>query len=833
MRLNEVELFTVVETNTTYASQGSVGTLNLASILSVIETVGSYILFNLNDVVRIKLRCLHTTKNRRGKIVWYGEGEHFNFGFIVVGLEKNVVTDFYGEISSRGRCYFINPIKENTTSGCMSAEVIITETAQALSHDVLCECTGNVSQKSADKAAIHTGVVFSSTPGEPDPVKRTAHVAEVAHAKNVIKILAVYSRKTSDDIEKICLGKPYVKGRTTGSDMIACLAELTEDVTNIIFTNSRIDTKVEVILHEIHDPGNLIGIKDPLRVKHMLEGAYSAIEANDTSPRTLMNRNFFKLLSQLKQEKNAQIACVLLGEKGAESSLGVALSVPDSLKTLLTPRDELLDRCFISVLISGEGLPTSSLNRATFTHELGHVLGGEHPYIQLNNSKNEIKVNTDSKDFYWMKGYHLPNPQYSTIMGYKRRLPYFSASDVKLFGNNNHAIGESISGVTPVDMARGLRVTAKALAQGYKYAKPDIHLDIKVEPRLAGLPLPGVIEKDIVGDYQLKLTPVPFDGRSVFSHWVLNDVLVERQKETIIIDATKHQKVRAHFSSVAKVHDVTFDVREPVTDFMVFYELFDEALSLKSYSKKVKNSLFSETLKFPRGTDIELENMPNSSRENNSKLFLYTLDGTPVIAELPRFRITKDHVVGTCSVALGFHIERGDLGYIVYEQYTDDEPYYTVKLCGNSENTHWTVALNDIEVATSQNGNFNFLKRAFLPCLNADDVNKGGAATLKFDGPVHNITTRNIQLEYDVTVGKIMLYKEEIPDINDMIYAAYPAVTSMTVPQGTRMHAKIIFSEGAKKSGYKVKSWSHSHSTEDKITLQIEHDMVIKVSFTK
>ncbi|VDZ66037.1 Uncharacterised protein [Serratia odorifera] len=68
------------------------------------------------------------------------------------------------------------------------------------------------------------------------------------------------------------------------------------------------------------------------------------------------------------------------------------------------------------------------------------------PFVQLNTDKNDIKVLTGSKDYYWMKGYHLANPR-STVMGYKRRLPYFSSADVRLSGRPALSLGEAISGL--------------------------------------------------------------------------------------------------------------------------------------------------------------------------------------------------------------------------------------------------------------------------------------------------------------------------------------------------------------------------------------------------
>ncbi|WP_127913669.1 hypothetical protein [Serratia odorifera] len=102
----------------------------------------------------------------------------------------------------------------------------------------------------------------------------------------------MYVKKTGDELQKICLGKPYMQGKTTGKEMVAHLAEVAEDVTNIIFKNSRINTAVEVLLEEIDDPDNLIGTATPLRVKSMLEGASLAIDSNDQNPRTLANRQF-------------------------------------------------------------------------------------------------------------------------------------------------------------------------------------------------------------------------------------------------------------------------------------------------------------------------------------------------------------------------------------------------------------------------------------------------------------------------------------------------------------------------------------------------------------
>ncbi|VDZ66034.1 Uncharacterised protein [Serratia odorifera] len=79
-------------------------------------------------------------------------------------------------------------------------------------------------------------------------------------------------------------------------------------------------------------------------------------------------------------------------------------------------------------------------------------------------------------------------------------------------------------------------MTARALAQAYRYARVGAHIDIGVMPRQEGRPVPGVVEQDIVGDQKLMLTAVPFAGRATFSHWRVDDAIVERGKPHIVIN---------------------------------------------------------------------------------------------------------------------------------------------------------------------------------------------------------------------------------------------------------------------------------------------------------
>lgn len=787
--------------------------------------------FTVSADVSIKVMCRHTTLNRRGKTVWYGEDVDFTFGFLVVGHEHGVVTDFYAELSREGTCYFVNALPEGVASGQEGRRIVITEAPRACpdadEQEAFPGGPDAAVSSPASEAVFESDEVRESVPAW-EPFDAT----KIKEEKSTLRVLAVYVKKTGDELQKICLGKPYMQGKTTGKEMVAHLAEVAEDVTNIIFKNSRINTAVEVLLEEIDDPDNLIGTATPLRVKSMLEGASLAIDSNDQNPRTLANRQFFKALSRLKQDRKAQVVCVLLGKKKAESSLGVAVSVPGSLRALLDSRDNLLGQCFISVLLADENMPAVALNRATFTHELGHVLGGEHPFVQLNTDKNDIKVLTGSKDYYWMKGYHLANPRYSTVMGYKRRLPYFSSADVRLSGRPALSLGEAISGVTPTDMARGLRVTARALAQAYRYARVGAHIDIGVMPRQEGRPVPGVVEQDIVGDQKLMLTAVPFAGRATFSHWRVDDAIVERGKPHIVINTGAPRTVRACFTELAEMHDVTFVADLPVEGFLVFYELFNDKGALTVYKHRVPGN-GHVTLKLPHGTDVELESLPNVNKEINSHIFVYTLDRASFLSEAPRFRVTQNHTIGTRPVRLDFHVERGDLGYLVYEQYEDAAPFYTVKTYGNGNNTPWRVALHGVELARSEGDTLHFSKSLLVPELKPADVNHAVGVDITFgDGDTAQVV-RKVLLDCDANVGKILLSREATLDVKAVAYSTFPSVSSMTVARGTRMYAQVLLSEEAQKAGYTVKSWNIGGATDRQVAFTVDNDMTLTVTFTR
>lgn len=807
-------------------------TFNAEGIVSMIDNKDGVIVFNVSSTVKVTLLCKHTTINRRGKVVWYGEGDPFNFGFIVLGRDNGRVTDVYAELSHEGTCYFISALSTPHSAFSGVGKVVITEQERVYHvHDEPDERAMMAESRTHKSGVSGQDSAHSVRGSHVVPAWEAFDTNKVNEGGGTLKVLAVYSSVTSEEIQKTCLGKPYVRGKTTGHDMIACLAELAEDVTNIIFKNSRINTRVEIVLSEIADPGNLIGTQDPSRVKHILMGAHSAIEAKDENPRSLASRTFFNALTKRKQEMKAHVVCVFLGKKGVQSGLGVAVGVPGSLRELLDNHDELLDHCFISVLLADADTPAGNLNRATFTHELGHILGGEHPFVQLNNNKAEITVATASKDYYWMKGYHLLDPNYSTVMGYKRRIPYFSSADIHVSGNHGHPIGEAISGVTPTDMARGVRVTANALAQGYTYASAGAHIDINVVPMVAGRPLPGVVEQDILGDNKLKLTAVPFEGRALFSHWMVDDIVVERGKASIVINTTASRKVRACFSEEEKTHGVRFDAQSPVDNFLIFYELFNDKNALQVYERKISGHS-DTTLTFPHGTDIELESLPNVSKEINSHIFFYTLDHVPFLSELPRFRVSKNHRVGIGHVKLDFHVERGDLGYMVCEQYGDNEPFYTIKSYTNAA-PRWSIALRGRVLSNSDNENIHFLKRKLVPYLTPADADKSVDVVIRFEEGTPPPVINKVTVECDATVGRILLGKEEVLDVREVSYSAFPSVSSMTVANGTTLHARVLLSEAAKKAGYKVKSWSHSPATEDKATFKIASDMTIRVAFTK
>jgi len=808
--------------------------LSPEALFKIAENKNGSIIFNISAEVRVTLNCKHTTKNRRGKIVWYGEDGHFNFGFIAIGRTNNIATDFYAEISHKGKHYFINSLSGSVTSIQGVDKVAIVEIERDYN-----EQDDHDDHSMASPHQTYNDGVGSSGIDEPVSVDNNIPAWEpfdptkVKVEKSVLKILAVYSKKTREEIEKTCLGKPYVKGKTTGTEMIASLMEVAEDVTNIIFENSRINTGVEIILEEIADPDSVVITRKPLTVKSILEGAKFAIISNDQSHRVLAGRKLFEGLAKIKQDKNAHVVCFLLSEREVDGGFGVAVEVPDSLKDLLERSNALLGQFFISVLLDDKDTPIVSLNRATFTHELGHVLGGEHPFIQINDEKNKIKVVTSDKDYYWMKGHHLDNPEYSTLMGYRRRIPYFSNPDVMMLDDNNHAAGGKISGVIPADMARGLRVTTTALANRYKYARPDVHIDIGVEPMIEGHPVPGIIEQDILGDYTLKLTAIPFDGRASFSHWLVGDSIVERGKTSIIINSTSSRKVRACFSREEKMHALTFNVNLPVESFLIFYELLDDKKVLKVHESKIYSHSQDTTLKFPHGTDIELKIQPDVSKEINNHIFYYTLGNLPLLSEIPRFRVVGDNTIDTQHIKLDFHVERGDLGYLVYEQPVDKDPYYSLDYYKNAASIKWNVVLQGIELANSDKGNVYFSKNIFLPYIKKGHANNKMDVFIRLADEISSPTLNKIILDVDTTIGKIFLSKEETLAIKDVSYSTLPAIATMTVAHGTKMYAQVLLSDEAKKVGYKVKTWSNTGSTESKTSFTIDNDITIKVEFTK
>jgi len=416
--------------------------LNLKELHEVIEKENSEITFNLNKETNFKLKCKHVERNRRKKIVWYGEStDHKVFTMIVVNHIDDKEFSFYGEVVKKDTQYLITSIDH-------TSNVVVTKNKITIEH----KCgTCDSPKPSLEPRDIKTVI------GEPEKTSKATHsntietseksyeVANLDELKQLeqdsttqvtLKILCVYNKKTKDKLEEKAKGTPQVGHKETGKEIIEYLAHVAEDTTNTILKNSNINARVHVVTHEVEDDNNLLyAVNIETVQKALFDINY---EKNFIKDRDIPE---VKTLFNLKQKEKADVVCFFIPgliareswEEEPTPSAGVANSIPGSLYNLISHEDTLGRSRFFGIrLLKKTNGNYVSLSMPVFSHELAHTLGASHPYA-LNMKTPKFDM---FSDLYWMSGYHLLDGTHSTVMGYKTAIPYYSSPNNQEAQNN-------------------------------------------------------------------------------------------------------------------------------------------------------------------------------------------------------------------------------------------------------------------------------------------------------------------------------------------------------------------------------------------------------------
>lgn len=389
----------------------------------------------------------------------------------------------------------------------------------------------------------------------------------------VINVLALYPTAMKTKI-------------TGGEKAIRTTAALMEQTACQVFTNTNINARVSIIAVE---EAPSLGKTDVVALMEQDVIIRRGANGPQKGPS-------FNVVSARRDALGADVV-VLLCEStsengGVTSVLGEASAIPEPLR--YDTSDLFVSTFAVSITEGDAGM--------TFTHELGHLLGGKH--------SRHTQPTRDGLDpaYDYAHAYIAPDQSYVTVMGYDvdadKIIPAYSSADTTWQGKK---LGTPISQPEAADVASLFRLTTRVMAgyRGKDKFTGDVNLAMTVTPDIGGTILPSVL-----GPYKkgtvVSVRAVPRAGHA-FDHWLLDNSQVLSEPVISVTMDQAHQLQAVFMTTGADWYTVTADP------------------SVAAYGGKLAFSPAQEQKGFPYGTEVSVSYIPAEGKRNHA--WFWTVDG--------------------------------------------------------------------------------------------------------------------------------------------------------------------------------------------------------------
>lgn len=364
-------------------------------------------------------------------------------------------------------------------------------------------------------AFYHAGKRFVITPSEAGYV--SVHLFE--RQKELIPLPSVKPQSTAPEPEFFDLASdesvavinalalyPVKMLTSPGENSLKAIIGHMQQTATQVFKNSGINAIINFIAYEA-----VPELENP-EVDKLLSDVGS-VDVGGTGKVT--HGKCWNSVSALRDAHDADIV-VLLGEGKAQGLAiieGIAMSIPEPVR---------FDQSDLSVATLAVAVSNthSADPGITFSHEVGHLLGGKH-------SRNVQPTRSGLSAMYdYAHAYISPDKSYVTMMGYdvdaKEVLPAYSSADSKY---NGKPLGVAIDKPGAADVASLFRLTTRVMAsyRGTNVSDKTQILKVEVDPIIGGTVLPAELGPYSKGTV-VNVKAMPRAGHT-FKHWLLDGVV--------------------------------------------------------------------------------------------------------------------------------------------------------------------------------------------------------------------------------------------------------------------------------------------------------------------
>jgi len=369
------------------------------------------------------------------------------------------------------------------------------------------------------------------------------------------------------------------------------------------------------------------------------------------------------------------------------------------------------------------------------------------------------------------------------------------------------------------------------VAKKYKIAKAGVDVTIDIAPKQEGYPVPSIIVQDLIDDYYLKLTAIPFKDVSTFDFWVIDGVRYQDSSNPdLYIRTTGVHKVVAYFKyNSTQKHQVTFEADTLLYGYKAYYEAFDKNHKVTIHTIEIDKNT---TLELPHGTALELQDTIDVDSSYKPIAYNYLLNGKLFNNEILIFRVLNNSKISTFP-KINLHIERCDLiqDAAFSDSYDGERGHYRFLVDKNIKTTVFVNGMSFTSIVTKVFQNIAsldmYIKDIIKLAQSSPNFKNDDIIYVKvIFNDVSNEPTYKVNLE---TLPKGISSSLNIKtDIHKNLLSI--AISSFTVKHNTKVYAEV---ELLPKRGYKVKSWSNNTSTSNHAEYLIDKDMTIAVELEK
>ncbi|WP_434632477.1 InlB B-repeat-containing protein [Chromobacterium sp. CV08] len=294
-------------------------------------------------------------------------------------------------------------------------------------------------------------------------------------------------------IHVLALYPPDIRiGGVGGEAAVAAAMAVARTQTNEAFLHSGIDARVEITVRALPS------------LPHVdVVALLAAVTGKPGGP--LWNE-----VSAARDQARAAVVALLTDQARPNDFglvMGKAASIPEP------PRRDASDllRATFAIVVDGD-------SRYTFSHELGHLLGGKHDRL------TQPGRGPFSPQYDYVRGHVPADKSFVTVMGYEdeglSRVPAYSAADRSW---NGKALGIPLGQPDAADAARFFRLSTQVVAR-YRGASAPLRdvvaLELSVDPALGGTATPGMLGPYARGSL-VSVTATPRVGYR-FARWMLD-----------------------------------------------------------------------------------------------------------------------------------------------------------------------------------------------------------------------------------------------------------------------------------------------------------------------